>query len=147
MVDTMRITKAAEGKFKQRILASGFHDNETATDFVDAMGQCFREILGDTIRKALKEDRKSNNRSVRNSGGGSYNGSRGKEGYNSSDSFPFGKYGPGKGDERSFGEIPSHYFDWLIDQDWIDEWPGIVRYIQGEEAPAQEKSDDSEIPF
>jgi hypothetical protein len=147
MVDIKSMALAAEGRFKSRILESGFHDKESADSFVDAMGQCFREILGDTIRGALEEDRKRNPRGVKNSGGGSCNGSRGKELYNSSDSFPFGKYGPGKGDERSFGEVPSHYLDWLIDQDWIDEWPGIVKYIQGEEAPAQEKVDDSKVPF
>lgn len=154
MVDIKRMSRAAEGRFKDRILASGFHDNESASDFIESMGQCFREILEQTIRDAIDEDRKTPRGNNGSSGGPPalpYN--KGKEWYDSSDLFPFGKYGPRtpknpNAEERSFGEIPSNYFEWLIDQPWIDQWPGIVRYINGEDPPEEKsKEPDSEVPF
>ena len=41
-----------------------------------------------------------------------------------SSSFPFGKY---KG--RKMKEVPAAYLDWLSDQRWLSEWPGVKAYI------------------
>lgn len=40
------------------------------------------------------------------------------------DPMPFGKY---KG--RRMQDVPSGYLDWLLGQDWIDEWPAVKAYI------------------
>lgn len=144
MVDINSLVKAAEGQFKKRILESGFHDKESASNFIEAMGQCFREITGNCIRRALEEERKSPAEQRPSGQEGGY--CKGKEWYESSDPFPFGKYGP-KRQGLSFSEIPSKYYEWLIQQEWIDEWPGIVRYINGEEAEGNENQEKDEAPF
>lgn len=88
---------------------------------------------------------------------GSYGGplEKGKPYYSGSDPFPFGKHGPKGNDPKSFDEMPSGYLNWLMGQDWIEEWPGIVRYVNGEtEDNLPPLRDDekvhgasSEIPF
>lgn len=39
--------------------------------------------------------------------------------------MPFGKY---KG--TPIGKVPASYLDWLIGQDWIDQWPDVEQYIE-----------------
>ena len=39
--------------------------------------------------------------------------------------MPMGKY---KGE--SIGTVPAYYLDWLMDQEWIDDYPLIKRYIR-----------------
>lgn len=41
------------------------------------------------------------------------------------DLMPFGKH---KG--LSMMEVPASYLDWLIDQDWIKDWPAVKNYIE-----------------
>lgn len=46
------------------------------------------------------------------------------------DNFPFGKHGP-KGDMScTMGEVPAAYFDWLLGQPWLKEWPAVAAYIE-----------------
>jgi uncharacterized protein (DUF3820 family) len=37
--------------------------------------------------------------------------------------MPWGKY---KG--KRLGDVPDDYWRWFLDQDWCDEWPGLVEY-------------------
>lgn len=54
------------------------------------------------------------------------------------DAMPFGMY---KG--WPMKNVPATYLDWLIDQDWIKQWPDVERYIlSNEEAINQELEDD-----
>jgi hypothetical protein len=39
--------------------------------------------------------------------------------------MPFGKY---KG--RKIKSVPASYLDWLHGQDWIQEWPRVLAYIE-----------------
>lgn len=41
----------------------------------------------------------------------------------------FGKY---KG--RDMDNVPADYLDWLIGQDWIDNWPDVMQYITDHKA-------------
>lgn len=68
--------------------------------------------------------------------------------YDDGDAFPFGKH---KG--KPFIEVPKGYLEWVMRQPWCDQWPGVVRYFNGEEPlPDQELEgartlDDEEAPF
>ena len=44
---------------------------------------------------------------------------------NDDDPFPFGER---KG--TKYGDIPASYFLWLEEQDWLDKWPAVQRYIE-----------------
>lgn len=44
---------------------------------------------------------------------------------NSDSLMPWGKH---KGERIS--DVPASYLDWLIGQDWIDEWPDVKAYIE-----------------
>lgn len=39
--------------------------------------------------------------------------------------MPFGKH---KGERMD--KVPGTYLDWLMGQDWIDQWPNVVAYCQ-----------------
>jgi uncharacterized protein (DUF3820 family) len=41
----------------------------------------------------------------------------------------FGKY---KG--RDMDNVPADYLDWLIGQDWIGNWPDVMKYITDHKA-------------
>lgn len=89
------------------------------------------DAMRDAIAARNKEVQNTHTGDNQDSGGGR---SMGEDFYSSEDYFPFGKYGP-KGQAKTFGEIPSHYYEWLGGQEWIKEWPGVSRYINGEDAP------------
>jgi hypothetical protein len=52
---------------------------------------------------------------------------KGKPYYSNVDPFPFGKH---KG--VPFDEVPEGYLRWFMDQSWANQWPGIVRWYNGE---------------
>lgn len=99
----------------------------------------FETEIVPALEKIIGEATSSASTGARSSAGapanGGARGDRGEDWYDSNDMFPFGKYGPEKGNPKTFGEVPSHYFEWLGDQSWISEWPGVLRYINGEAPP------------
>ncbi len=46
------------------------------------------------------------------------------------DQFPFGRFGPEKGDPRKCGDVPAWYLLHTADEDWIDQWPAVKAYIE-----------------
>lgn len=140
MVDIKRI--------KAMFIESGFVSDGPAADlFCEAAAEFIEDVIRESIRGAFEENKNGSRH-----GGGSYSsGPRGEDRYDSSSPFPFGKYGP-KGDAKTFGEVPSSYYEWLMEQEWIQEWAGVVRYIRGDDPPPPQPQepagdDDTSAPF
>jgi hypothetical protein len=143
LMDKQEIITKAIGKFRGSLLKLNLDPKESwAQMFETDIVPTLEKAIGEAIDEAVIPNEKPRN----DQNEGDYPEEMGKPFYSDTDLFPFGKYGPPpKGSGSVFKDVPRSYLEWLLTQDWIGKWTGVVRYIKGEKTPPDAGA--SEDPF